>query len=82
MLINYPPGTRNLRKKNLRIILEYHGISGDLETKTIDLLDLAPTTEVRDTLVSLTGFQLFSDHVGLNTPPKNFEPEYTIGKLR
>jgi len=40
LLRYFPPG----------IILEYHGISGDLETKTIDLLDLAPTTEV-DSLV-------------------------------
>ena len=39
-----------------RIILEYYGISGDLETKTIDILDLAPTTEV-NRLVLLAVFR-------------------------
>lgn len=36
LLRYFPPG----------IILEYHARNGDLETKSIDLLDLAPTTEV------------------------------------
>jgi len=36
LLRYFPPG----------IILEYHARNGDLETKTIDLLDLAPNTEV------------------------------------
>ena len=39
-------GFRSDLSKSSRIILEYRARNGDLETKTIDLLDLAPNTEV------------------------------------